>query len=154
MNDSHILLVSVFIRTLVLITPHQVFKTNLNSKVQYAKSIQESSNERFYRFISDHQVSFSLGSLTQNQSSPSKLFLTQLLVRLLVALWIRSLFGVTKLFSIKVVLNSKLFVLQVLPLDTSLLITRLSTQQSQLDSFWREDSHLLKAEGDSFEDDQ
>ena len=154
MNDSHILLVSVFIRTLVLITPHQVFKTNLNSKVQYAKSIQESSNERFYRFISDHQVSFSQGSLTQIQSYPSKLSLIQQLIELLVALWTRSLFRVTRLFSIKVVLNSKLFVSQVLPLDTSLLITRLSTQQSQLDSFWREDSHLLKAEGDSFEDDQ
>lgn len=86
MNDSHILPVSIIAKTPIQVTQHLVFKTDLNSKEQYVKFIQESLNEIFYRFISDHQVSFSQGSLTQNQSYPSKLSLIQQLIELLVAL--------------------------------------------------------------------
>lgn len=154
MSDSHILLVSIIVRTLVQVIQHLTFMTDLNSEEQYAKFTQVSSDEKSCHFIRDHQVSSSLRSLAQNLSSPSMLILTQLLIKLLAALWTRSLIGVTRLSSIKVVLNSKLFVWRVLLLDTSLLAIMLRIQQFQLGSSWREDSRLLREEEGSSIDDQ
>lgn len=86
MSDSHILLVSIIVRTLVQVIQHLTFMTDLNSEEQYAKFTQVSSDEKFCHFIRDHQVSSSLRSLAQNLSSPSMLILTQLLIKLLAAL--------------------------------------------------------------------